>query len=381
MKIPMKRDLQRFLRETLSGVLGTDLATSSDSVALVELGLDSISCVVWLREVNRTFGLSLTVAEVCAHPTFGELAALIQGAMGDLMSVTSPRSSAAQVASYLRQSLADELELAEPDIDDDAPFVELGLDSITGVTWTRKLNTHFQLSLSATQVYSHPTIAELAEHLVECLGGAGAPTAAEKSAAPAPAPTLAPAPTPEPEAAQEAGTGDEERAALGSWLRASLAKELELAEPDIDDETPFVELGLDSITGVTWTRSINTRLQLSLSATTVYGHPTVAALAAYLADEQRAAPPAEPAVADVSVVEATVEPEPELQPEPVRASGPGRFHPHLPPGRRPRRHRRRRDVRRRPPGGEPGRVLEEHRRGARLRLRGARLAVVRRDVL
>ncbi|MGW1545391.1 SDR family NAD(P)-dependent oxidoreductase [Streptomyces sp. NPDC002346] len=320
----MKRDLQRFLRETLSCVLGTDLATSSDSVALVELGLDSISCVVWLREVNRTFGLSLTVAEVCAHPTFGELAALIQGAMGDLMSVTSPRSSAAQVASYLRQSLADELELAEPDIDDDAPFVELGLDSVTGVTWTRKLNTHFQLSLSATQVYSHPTIAELAEHLVECLGGAGAPTAAEKSAAPAPAPTLAPAPTPEPEAAQEAGIGDEERAALGSWLRASLAKELELAEPDIDDETPFVELGLDSITGVTWTRSINTRLQLSLSATTVYGHPTVAALAAYLADEQRAAPPAEPAVADVSVVEATVEPEPEpeLQPEPVRVSAP-----------------------------------------------------------
>ncbi|WP_234386452.1 phosphopantetheine-binding protein, partial [Streptomyces sp. ERV7] len=300
----MKRDLRRFLRETLSGVLGTDLATSSDSVALVELGLDSISCVVWLREVNRTFGLSLTVAEVCAHPTFGELAALIQGAMGDLMSVTSPRSSAAQVASYLRQSLADELELAEPDIDDDAPFVELGLDSITGVTWTRKLNTHFQLSLSATQVYSHPTIAGLADHLVECLGGTGAPTAAEEAA---PAPT----PTPEPEAAHKGGSGDEERAALASWLRASLAKELELDEADLDDETPFVELGLDSITGVTWTRSINTRLQLSLSATTVYGHPTVAALAAYLADEQRAALPAEPAGADVPVVEATVEPSPE----------------------------------------------------------------------
>ncbi|WP_329395186.1 SDR family NAD(P)-dependent oxidoreductase [Streptomyces melanogenes] len=317
----MKRDLQRFLRETLSGVLGTDLATSSDSVALVELGLDSISCVVWLREVNRTFGLSLTVAEVCGHPTFGELAALIEGAMGDLMSVTSPRSSAAQVASYLRQSLADELELAEPDIDDDAPFVELGLDSITGVTWTRKLNTHFQLSLSATQVYSHPTIAELAEHLVGCLGGTGTPPAAEEAAAPAPVPA------PEPEAAHEGDTGGEERAALASWLRASLAKELELDEADLDDETPFVELGLDSITGVTWTRSINTRLQLSLSATTVYGHPTVAALAAYLADEQRAALPAEPAVADVPVVdvpviEATVEPEPESEPEPVRVSPP-----------------------------------------------------------
>ncbi|MFD9789950.1 SDR family NAD(P)-dependent oxidoreductase [Streptomyces sp. NPDC059070] len=321
----MKRDLQRFLRETLSGVLGTDLATSSDGAALVELGLDSISCVVWLREVNRTFGLSLTVAEVCGHPTFGELAALIQGAMGDQMSVTSPRSSAAQVASYLRRSLADELELAEPDIDDDAPFAELGLDSITGVTWTRKLNTHFQLSLSATQVYSHPSITELAAHLAERLAGTDAPERAEE---PAPASAV------ESGAAHDGGTGTgtEERAALASWLRASLAKELELDEAELDDDTPFVELGLDSITGVTWTRSINTRLQLSLSATTVYGHPTVAALAAYLAAEQSAvlpeerataeAPVAEVPVADAAVAEATNQPEPLAEPDPTPVADP-----------------------------------------------------------
>ncbi|MFD9093334.1 SDR family NAD(P)-dependent oxidoreductase [Streptomyces collinus] len=296
------------MRETLAGVLGTDPASGPDHLPLVELGLDSISCVVWLREINRTLGLSLTVAEVCGHPTFGELAALIEGDLGDLMSATTPRSPAARVdgtggrdaiAAHVRQSLADELELPASDVADDVPFVELGLDSITGVTWTRKLNTHFGLALSATQVYSHPTVADLAAHVADCLEGA---QSAYEAVSEAPA-------------AEDALTG---------WLRASLARELELAESDIDDDTPFVELGLDSITGVTWTRSVNTHLGLSLSATTVYGHPTIAELAAHLMREHGASPP-EPAPATETTtaaageavpVEQTVTDEPSVSPAP-----------------------------------------------------------------
>ncbi|MFG3014163.1 SDR family NAD(P)-dependent oxidoreductase [Streptomyces cinerochromogenes] len=291
-------DLRRFLQETLGGVLGTDLTSSPDHLPLVELGLDSISCVVWLREINRTLGLSLTVAEVCGHPTFGELAALIEGVMGDLMSATTPRSSAARVdgtrgrdaiADHVRRSLAEELELPAADVADDVPFVELGLDSITGVTWTRKLNTHFGLALSATQVYSHPTVADLAAHVADCLeDAAGAPVAVSEAAPEAPAAVPASGAAPASGPAEDALTG---------WLRASLARELELAEADIDDDTPFVELGLDSITGVTWTRSVNTRLGLSLSATTVYGHPTIAELAAHLTREHGASLP-EPTAAE-----------------------------------------------------------------------------------
>ncbi|MDJ0460313.1 SDR family NAD(P)-dependent oxidoreductase [Streptomyces sp. H27-C3] len=320
------------MSETLAGVLGTEVAPNSAGVHVAELGLDSISCVVWLREVNRTLGLSLTMADVCSHPTFGELSALVEGAMGDLMSATVPGPSAApsgsvsahpSIAAHLRESLAAELELAVSDIDDDAPFVELGLDSITGVTWTRRLNTHFQLSLSATQVYSHPTVDELAGHLAGLLGQAVAPAAVTDVRA-----------QPAPEAASEGGSrarGEAQEAALGAWLRASLARELELAESELDDDTPFVELGLDSITGVTWTRSINTQLQLSLSATTVYGYPTVSELARYLAEVERAglpgaeaengpgaeaAPEAETAPEVPPSPSSSPPPEPEAKPEP-----------------------------------------------------------------
>ncbi|MEV0503690.1 beta-ketoacyl synthase N-terminal-like domain-containing protein, partial [Streptomyces spectabilis] len=333
-KIHAKSDLHRYLRDTLAVVLGTEVAPSRDDVSLVELGLDSFGCAQWLHEVNRTLGLSLTVAQVCGHPTFRTLSALIEGAMGEQMSATPPGSSAARgtsapgrrdIAAHLRESLAAELELVAADIDDEAPFVELGLDSITGVTWTRKLNTHFQLSLSATQVYSHPTVDELAGHLAELLGTGE--------------PGRAPAEEPAPVAAPVAARGQEPaESALAAWLRASLAKELELTAAELDDDAPFVELGLDSISGVTWTRSLNTRLRLSLSATTVYGHPTISDLARYLTREHGAVAPdaatearpepaaePEPEPEPAAVVEpgpvAVVEPEPEGEPEPQPAPG------------------------------------------------------------
>ncbi|WP_345629196.1 SDR family NAD(P)-dependent oxidoreductase [Streptomyces thinghirensis] len=309
------------------------MAPSRDDVSLVELGLDSFGCAQWLHEVNRTLGLSLTVAQVCGHPTFRTLSALIEGAMGEQMSATPPGSSAARgpsapgrpaIAAHLRESLAAELELVAADIDDEAPFVELGLDSITGVTWTRKLNTHFQLSLSATQVYSHPTVDDLADHLAELLGGGGEARPAAVVAAPEPEPVPGPG-----ESAPVPLVDESVETTLAAWLRASLAKELELDAAGLDDEAPFVELGLDSISGVTWTRALNTHLRLSLSATTVYGHPTISDLARYLTREHGAAAPdagtaarpeSAPEAAATGVPEAAAEPDPVLETVPAAES-------------------------------------------------------------
>ncbi|MFF9687116.1 SDR family NAD(P)-dependent oxidoreductase [Streptomyces sp. NPDC014623] len=330
-KIHPRSDLHRYLRDTLAVVLGTEVAPSRDDASLVELGLDSLSCVQWLHEVNRTLGLSLTVTQVCGHPTFRTLSALIEGAMGEQMSATPPGSSAARgmsaprrpdIAVYLRESLASELELVASDIDDEAPFAELGLDSISGVTWTRKLNTHFQLSLSATQVYSHPTVDELAGHLAGLLadGEETVPAPAEATPGTGPEPG---APASVPPASAHAA-----ESALAAWLRASLAGELELTASELDDEAPFVELGLDSISGVTWTRSLNTRLRLSLSATTVYGHPTISDLARYLTQEHGAVAPgagadAQPEAAAAPWPGSAAEPEPTVAAEPGPTAGAG----------------------------------------------------------
>ncbi|SUX55285.1 Polyketide synthase PksL [Chromobacterium vaccinii] len=173
----------------------------------------------------------------------------------------SPAVGAADIVDAMRGLLAQELLLRETEIDDDAPFIELGLDSITGVTWIRKINARFGTDIEATRVYSHPTLASLAGHLAELLAGR------ESSGAAAATPV------------RSGGSGD-----VAATLRELLARELHLGPDEIDDETPFIELGLDSITGVTWVRRINERYGVDIEATRVYSHPTLAEMARLVAE-------------------------------------------------------------------------------------------------
>jgi len=70
-----------------------------------------------------------------------------------------------EVTASLRKLLTQELNLHEGEIEENAQFVDLGLDSITGVTWIRKINEKYGTSIEATKVYSYPTLAQLSLHV------------------------------------------------------------------------------------------------------------------------------------------------------------------------------------------------------------------------
>nr|ABM63537.1 BryA [Candidatus Endobugula sertula] len=70
-----------------------------------------------------------------------------------------------QIQTMLRESLEFELDIEPGMLDELKPFTDLGLDSINGVTWIRKINSHYGLSMTATKVYDYPNIIELAEFL------------------------------------------------------------------------------------------------------------------------------------------------------------------------------------------------------------------------
>ena len=89
----------------------------------------------------------------------------------------------------LRALLADELQLPEQDIDEKAQFVDLGLDSISGVSWIRKINEMYQTSIEATKVYSYPTLAQLSRYVRDEAAGQGT-LPAEAAPAPAAAPAV-----------------------------------------------------------------------------------------------------------------------------------------------------------------------------------------------
>ena len=91
------------------------------------------------------------------------------------------------IPASLKKLLAQELHMRVDDIDEDTQFVDLGLDSITGVTWTRKINDQYRTSIEAMKVYSYPNLAKLSAFVSEEVQKLGA-----RSAAPQPAKATAP---------------------------------------------------------------------------------------------------------------------------------------------------------------------------------------------
>ncbi|MBV9492689.1 MAG: SDR family NAD(P)-dependent oxidoreductase, partial [Acidobacteria bacterium] len=77
------------------------------------------------------------------------------------------RDTLPAVIATLRTLLANELQMRETDIDEDAQFVDLGLDSVGGVSWVRKINDKYQTSIEATKVYNYTTLAQLSRHVAD----------------------------------------------------------------------------------------------------------------------------------------------------------------------------------------------------------------------
>lgn len=104
--------------------------------------------------------------------------------------------------------------------------------------------------------------------------------------------------------------------ALFETLRELLATELQTEPGAIGGDTPFKDLGLDSISGVTWVRRLNDRYGLSILAIKVYDHPTLNTFSRYVLREAqklgKIARPAEP--------EPEPDPPAETKPAPVSAA-------------------------------------------------------------
>jgi phthiocerol/phenolphthiocerol synthesis type-I polyketide synthase A len=73
-----------------------------------------------------------------------------------------------------------------------------------------------------------------------------------------------------------------------------------MAEAELDLDRPFAELGLNSVMAMSVRRDTEQLVGIELSATMLWNHPTVAALAAYLAQKllPEEAPSGEPADSD-----------------------------------------------------------------------------------
>uniref|UniRef100_UPI00374247C8 beta-ketoacyl synthase N-terminal-like domain-containing protein n=1 Tax=Fulvivirga marina TaxID=2494733 RepID=UPI00374247C8 len=190
------------------------------------------------------------------------------------------------IISSLKKLLAKELHLEIDEIDENSQFVDLGLDSIVGVTFIRKINDKYGTSLQATIVYSYSTLAKLADHVKEEAEKLG--TIVSQPEVPATSEVQIETPVQTQIDTQPVVDTQPVTDALPgiiSSLKKLLAKELHLEESEIDENSQFVDLGLDSIVGVTFIRKINDKYNTSLQATIVYSHSTIAKLSEHVKEE------------------------------------------------------------------------------------------------
>ncbi|WP_145968961.1 SDR family NAD(P)-dependent oxidoreductase [Streptomyces hyaluromycini] len=84
-----------------------------------------------------------------------------------LVAPSVPEISAEQLEDELTSSLSEILVVKRSEIDHDKNFVDLGLDSIIGVEWIQELNKRYGLEITASRIYSYPTIREFTGFLRE----------------------------------------------------------------------------------------------------------------------------------------------------------------------------------------------------------------------
>nr|WP_255323123.1 SDR family NAD(P)-dependent oxidoreductase [Lysobacter sp. K5869] len=250
-------------------------------------------------------------ASIAAVPAANRTAVQASAASSTEISPTTASqnaaSSAHDVRGFLKHSLAQALYLDEASIDEDRPFVDLGLDSIVGVEWVKNINKGLGLDIGAARVYDYSNLTALGAFVQSQLSAVSITPAAPVQAVARPA-SVAQAPAavgagvfvesalaartpasapPAPVAQSVVGIGHD---ALKRSLRMSLAQALYLDEAAIDDERSFVDLGLDSIVGVEWVKMINKAHGLEISATRVYDYSNIQALARFLQGELASRP-------------------------------------------------------------------------------------------
>ncbi len=229
------------------------------------------------------------------------------------------------VSKLLKASLAEALYMDQSDIDPDMPFTEMGMDSIIGVEWIKSINDEFGISLEAIKIYDYPNLREFAGFLASKLSVKGDDGTNDADTFVKPVPALPPN-TPKPLSALPsaplsglrisdedvsdtppgivldmpgAGPGIESAdpahlprsenitlpGSLLKKLKASLAEALYMDENDIDPDMPFTEMGMDSIIGVEWIKSINDEFGISLEAIKIYDYPNIQEFAGFLAGQ------------------------------------------------------------------------------------------------
>jgi 6-methylsalicylic acid synthase len=109
------------------------------------------------------------LAELAQEPTDAPASVGASDSFGDL----KPEALRVRVLEFVSEQVAEEMRLTTAALDVRRPLVEQGMDSVMTIMVRRRLEKHFKQTLPSSLLWRRPTVAAIAEHLVERMTTAG----------------------------------------------------------------------------------------------------------------------------------------------------------------------------------------------------------------
>jgi acyl transferase domain-containing protein/thioesterase domain-containing protein len=123
-----------------------------------------------LRAEARRTGATSVLSELVRVPGRRSDGERIDGSLRQRLDAAPPSTRAAVALDFVRAQAGDVLGRAGDAIPPEAPFLELGFDSLAALEFRNRLNAASGLRLEPSVAFDHPSCAALAAHLVDLIG-------------------------------------------------------------------------------------------------------------------------------------------------------------------------------------------------------------------
>ncbi len=178
-----------------------------------------------------------------------------------------------EVEELLQKELAQLLGIETDSIDPKSKFTDMGVDSMAGVEWVRRINEHYDLAISPIKTYDYPTIEKFTKYVSNELPEKGNEKIAPNNKTQISADF------------NKTNTSNTDMYGVEELLRKELAQLLGIETGSIDPRSKFTDMGVDSMAGVEWVRRINEHYDLAISPIKTYDYPTIEKFTEYISNE------------------------------------------------------------------------------------------------
>lgn len=243
------------------------------------------------EEKQETAATITTATKTAAMKTGAVKWGLDSFSGGTKVPLTQTRIQASKVISgeKIRKDIKEQLgfilckiiHISSEEVNETLSFKDMGMDSINGVEIVRDINKEYGINLDAVVLYDYPTIPELAEYIANETQTNGLYLLSFKNR------------FEEEYTIADSGEAIKEFedshkilniTEIEQEIREILSEVLHLLSEEVDLDTSFKDMGMDSITSVEIIHRVNKRYHLNLDAVMTYDYPTIRLLTKYLKD-------------------------------------------------------------------------------------------------